>query len=396
MKNKIMLATLAVVFPALAWTACQKDKISNPNSPISDISVTDRDGGGGQEGEALESVPQSLKDEVTGFKAQLDGWRKGQSLSNSMSATLAAYNMESVWNYYVGEGTGMYAEDYHFEDSVSINTTSGTWSAAQIAALFEAMKARITYHYGTMSGTDKGIRVIDLSEPVVANGQTNIYIYVNAGKNQVNEPNQVQALETKWSILGPTAPCMGEANKIIGEVVNSQLGFYLKNDIPNQPGNPLVKPNTFILNPRQVRVNNEEFEPPLPGGIAICDGYTYFDFPTNTTEPNPYPNRGQYKIHFDVGFNVLADENCFNINKLVNYCLDNRSVGNQIRTECVITKPGSAFHRLVATFVQAGASFKTISQGGFLNFQEHPTIFYYGRVFTFFPDNPGDILVDEM
>lgn len=107
-------------------------------------------------------------------------------------------------------------------------------------------------------------------------------------------------------------------------------------------------------------------------------------------------DRGQYKIHFDIGFNVLADENCFNINKLVNYCIDNQSVGNQIRTECVITKPGSAFHRLVATFVQAGASFKTISQGGFLNFQEHPTIFYYGRVFTFFPDNPGDILVDEM
>ena len=62
-------------------------------------------------------------------------------------------------------------------------------------------------------------------------------------------------------------------------------------------------------------------------------------------------DRGQYKIHFDVGFNVLADENCFNINKLVNYCLDNQSVGNQIRTEFVITIPGLAFHRLVATFV---------------------------------------------
>jgi hypothetical protein len=393
MKKKIMLATLAVIFSAMAWTACQKDKISNPNSPISNIGVTDRDGGGGNEGGTLEAVPQSLKDEVTGFKAQLDGWRKGQNLSSSMSATLATYNMESVWNYYVGEGTGMYAEDYHFEDSVSINTTSGTWSAAQIAVLFEAMKARITFHYATISGTDKGIRLVDLSEPIVANGQTKIYIYVNAGKNQVNEPNQVQGIETRWSLdLGVPVLCSDAANKVIGEVVNSQLGFYLKNAIPNSPGNPLVKPNTFILNPRQVRVNNTQFEPPLPGGLVICDGLTYFDFPTGTAEADPYPNRGQYKIHFDGN----ANEHCFNLTKLVNYCIDNRSVGDQIRTGCVITLPGLSSHRLLATYVQA-ARFQFESQIGLLTFQEHPSVFYYGRVFTFQePGDPGDVVLDEM
>jgi len=103
-----------------------------------------------------------------------------------------------------------------------------------------------------------------------------------------------------------------------------------------------------------------------------------------------------YAIEEKARLQQLADENCFNINKLVNYCLDNQSVGNKIRMECVITKPGLAFHRLVATFVQASASFATATGGGLLNFQEHPTVFYYGRVFTFFPDNPGDILVDEM
>lgn len=307
----------------------------------------------------------------------LDNWRNSINLTETESTTTAIENMESVWNYYVSEVTGMYAQNYFFNDSIEINTTAASLTATQMGSAFNAIKSRITYHYGTISGTDKGIRMIDLSEPVVKDGKTKIYITVNAGKTTIEQPNTVLSSGTKWADIGPAAPCTGEANEIIAAVVNSGLGFYLKNATPGStsPGNenPLVKPNTVVLSLGLVTVNNVDVEPVLPGGPTLCK-YRYFDFPTGTTETDPFPSRGEYKIHYDRN----ANENCFNSSKLGFYCTGNRDVGeNLIPNKC--TAIGS--RKFVATQVLRSTFFTP----PFVNTQEHPTIFYYGRVLTILP-----------
>jgi hypothetical protein len=373
MKNKIMLLLLASIITVLSWTGCQKDKLSNtvlstqsPNDQISE-----RDG-------KIEEISKATLNEILNFKLSLDEWRKGQNISKDMSATDATYQMESVFNYYVGESTRSYAEDFHFYDSVSIGSTSAVWTATQIASLFESAKAKVVAQYSTIAGTDKGIRLIDLSVPVVANGATKVYIYVNAGKTLVPDPTAVvyPTEFTKWGIQGIPTSCGGLANEKIGLRVNSLLGFYLKNDSPNAPGNPLITPLTVVLNPVKATITNVTGLPPLPGGPTVCE-YTFTDFLSGTTETDPFPTKGQYKIHYDLNSN----ENCFSPAKVTNYVIGNLSVGNQIRNECVSLKPNLSEHRVVATYV---LELKTgIIIGGFpVLIQAHPTLIYYGKVMT--------------
>lgn len=195
MKNYRLKLALTAAVCVFIWTACQKEMVTD-GARVSETSpgISFR----GDDKESVEALSAQTQSDIINFKGQLNAWKNGQNLTQTISVSDAVLNLESVWNYYVAEVTNSYAEDFHYDEAFEVTAAGTVWTGRDVASVSNEIQNRIAGFFNSISGTDKGIRVVDLEVQTVS-GRTTVYVYVNAGKTKIETPNEISTLEAKWA-----------------------------------------------------------------------------------------------------------------------------------------------------------------------------------------------------
>jgi len=291
--------------------------------------------------------------------------------------------VEVVWNFYVSRPEFIYERYETVRGTIKSPVEGeGKWNGTEVLGIYNTFKEKVVSSYNSLEGTNNGVVLLDLSEPLVKDGSAVVDYTVIIGVDRIRKPKKHAS----------------RANDIIGQIVNSNIGLTFQNLPPLNPGNPGT-PGTFIIGPVQsAQTNFFGTAFPLGGGAVpsiIVNPTT--DFPTGNTQATDYPIRGQYDVHADVSFGpTVPDENCFSIVKIGNYAIDNKELGESYLPEIVNLAPPITFfppfnfvlpYELLGTFVGANAQFVDNPLGGAADdvyLQEHPTFHFYGGVFRFF------------
>lgn len=405
MKN--LLKSLAMLaFVALFFTACNKEELFNGQSVDSPLGLQKEDGEGSlspkESAELVAAVEgiQKMRDEI-------EDWKIGKKLDVSRKAKSAVEQVEMVWNFYVSRPGNAYDTYETVRGTMTSEVENGDeMNGSDILNMYNSFKSIMAESVGDAS--DYGVVMIDLSDPLVDGGKVIIDYTVIIGQEKIFQKKKYSFWEKRWAIdpLGYTdVACTGRANEIIGEIVNSNLGFFFNNLPPvfTFPNSGNQKPNTFIIGPIQsAQTNFFGATFPLGGGAIppiIINKTT--DFPTGNTQATDYPIRGQYDVHGDFSiFPTVPDENCFSIVKIGNYAIDNKELGESMEAE-VNNITGTTFfpYQLISTYVGAKESLvdNPIFPGTVDAYlQEHPTYHFYGRVLSFIIFEPAPVAVLSM
>ena len=263
---------------------------------------------------------------------------------------------------------------------IEVPGASFTWNATKIATTLETIKAKVVEVYGTLQGSQKGIRFIDLGMPELKNGNIRFHISINMGSELFtqSEPPSPTSADVKWGkeddIAGaPPIPCSGDANTDIATIANSQLAYFVGN-LPIL--NKSLDISVVLSNIGAVVTS---------GGAAAAGIQTLFvkntlDYSDPLATP-PYIDRGQYKIHYDETNDM--NQVCFNSTKIENYAARNVELGRSVDYlgRVRATNPRRSAHQLVGTFVIVQKkSLGLTSTPIVIVTREHPTAHYYAAV----------------